>query len=225
MLSQLIAYARGIAARRRVAAEADEELAFHLQREIEANQARGLPAADARRMALSALGGLPQTAEAVRDVRSTWVDATWRDVRHAVRSLRATPAFTGVALAVLTLSIGASTAIFSVVDAVILRNLPFREADRLVAVGERNLKSGPDGNLNLVAPQNFLDWREQQRAFTGLAAVGYASISLKPESEHEPETLEAQAVTSDFFPVSAARRSSAGRSPPRTRRTDARSSR
>ena len=101
----------------------------------------------------------------------------------------------------LTLSIGASTAIFSVVDAVILRPLPFPEADRLVSVGELNVKTGSDWGLNIVAPQNFLDWREQQTAFTGLAAVGYPSVSVKAENGQEPETLETQAVTADFFPV------------------------
>ena len=60
-------------------------------------------------------------------------------------------------------------------------------------------QTGP--GLNLVAPQNFLDWRAQQTAFTGLAAIGYASVSLKAEGGQEPETLEAQAVTADFFPV------------------------
>jgi putative ABC transport system permease protein len=201
MLSRLIATARGIAGRRRIEAEADDELAFHLQQEIEANIARGVHPVEARRAALVSLGGLAQTTEAVRDVRTTWVDATWRDVRHGIRSLRATPAFTVVALAVLTLSIGASTAIFSVVDAVVLRGLPFPDADRLVAVGERLIKGGSDREPPLVAPQNFLDWRERQTVFTNIAAIGYASVSVKPEPGQEPETLEAQSVTADFFRV------------------------
>ena len=70
-----------------------------------------------------------------------------------------------------------------------------------MSVGELNIKTGSDWGLDLVAPQNFLDWREQQTAFTGLAAIGYASISVKPETGQEPETLETQAVTADFFPV------------------------
>ena len=69
-------------------------------------------------------------------MRTIWLDLLWRDIRHAIRSLRASPASTAVAFLVLTLSIGATTAIFSVVDAVILRGLPFDESDRLVAVGE-----------------------------------------------------------------------------------------
>lgn len=201
MWSRLIAYACGIARRGRIGAEVDQEMAFHLQQEIDANLARGLSPGEARRTALRDFGGVTQATEAVRDVRTMWLDAAWRDVRYGVRSLGATPAFTVVALTVLTLSIGASTAIFSVVDAVILRGLPFHEADRLVSVGELNVKTGSDWGLDLVAPQNFLDWREQQTAFTGLAAIGYSSISVRPEPGQEPETLETQAVTADFFPV------------------------
>ena len=83
------------------------------------------------------------------------------------RALRATPAFTIVALAVPTLSIGATTAIFSVVDAVVLRALPFGDGDRLVAVGELDGGSPPTTDLHEVAPQNFLDWRAQQRCSPG----------------------------------------------------------
>jgi putative ABC transport system permease protein len=201
MLSRLIAHARGIARRGRIGAELDDELAFHLQQEVEANIARGLSPAEARRVALRDFGGVTQTTEAVRAVRTMWPEAAWRDIRYAIRSLRATPAFTIVALMVLTLSIGAATAIFSVVDAVILRGLPFHEADRLVSVGELNVKTGSDWGLDLVAPQNFIDWREQQTAFTGLAAIGYGGVTLKAENGREPETLETQSVTADFFPV------------------------
>ena len=174
MLARLVAYVRGIARRRRISAEVDDELRFHVEQEIEAHVARGVSPGEARRMALRDLGGMTQTTEAVRDVRTIWLDLLWRDARHAVRSLRATPAFTAVALVVLTLSIGATTAIFSVVDAVILRGLPFDESDRLVAVGELNIKEASSDSLNRAAPQNFLDWRDRQDVFTGLAAVGYA---------------------------------------------------
>ena len=201
MLERLLGYARGIAARRRHESEADEELAFHLEHEIDANLQRGMPPAEARRVALAALGGLTQTSERIREVRRTPLDTLWRETRHAVRALWATPAFTLVALVVLTLSIGASTTIFSVVDAVVLRGLPFPEAHRIVAIAEPPLKGASDHDAHLVSPQEFLDWHAQQTVFTGLAAVGYSSISLKPEDGHEPETLETQAVTADFFNV------------------------
>lgn len=201
MFGRSFAYVRGVIGRRATNAEAEEELAFHLQQEFDANVARGMSPAEARRAAAIALGGVSQSLEAIRDVRTTSFDALWRDVRHGARSLAATPSFTVVALAVLTLSIGATTAIFSVVDGVVLRALPFPDADRLVAVGERHVKSDWETGSRGVAPQNFRDWRAQQSVFSGLAAIGYASISVGAEPGGEPETLEAQAVTSDFFPV------------------------
>jgi putative ABC transport system permease protein len=201
MFARLVAYVRGIARRRRISAEAEDELRFHVEQEIAAHIARGVSPAEARRMALRDLGGLTQVTQAVRDVRMIWLDLLWRDARHAVRSLRRTPAFTSVALAVLTLSIGATTAIFSVVDAVILRGLPFPESDRLVAVGELNVKDSAPPPLNLTTPQTFLDWRDQQDVFTGLAAVAYAEISLRREGNALPENLRAQRLTADFFTV------------------------
>jgi putative ABC transport system permease protein len=201
MLARVIAYVRGIAYRRRINAEVDDELRFHLEQEIEAHVARGVPPAEARRLALRDFGGPAQTREAVFDVRTIWLDLVWRDVRDAVRALRAAPAFTAVALTVLTLSIGATTAIFSVVDAVILRRMPFPDSDRLVAVGERNVKGQSRAALNLTTPQTFLDWRDQQDVFTGVAAVAYAEISLKREGDALPENLRAQRVTADIFSV------------------------
>jgi hypothetical protein len=126
MWNRLIAYARGLARRRQVESEASDELEFHLQQEMDAHLARGMSPSEARRTALRDLGGMTQATEAVRAVRTTWLDGLWRDIRHGIRALGATPAFTTVALAVLTLSIGATTAIFSVVDAVMLRGLPSR---------------------------------------------------------------------------------------------------
>lgn len=128
------------------------------------------------------------------------------DLRYAVRSLRSTPGFTAVALIVITLGIGATTAIFSVVDAVVLRALPFDEHDRLVAVGER-LAPGPlrPGNsdpfqLSAVAPQNYLDWKAQQQVFESMAAVAYGSYAVQ-EPGAPPEELRAIRITAGFFDV------------------------
>ncbi len=103
------------------------------------------------------------------------------DIRTSVRSLRSTPTLTIVALLVLTLGIGASTAIFSVVDAVVLRGLPFDEHDRLVAVGERRAPRpdspmlatpNPDpAAVSSSAPQNYMDWAKQQTVFESIAAI------------------------------------------------------
>jgi predicted permease len=126
-------------------------------------------------------------------------DALAQDVRHAVRSLRATPALTVTVLLVLTLGIGASTAIFSVVDAVALRALPFDGADRLIAVAETNTKSGRVASPQM---QDFFDWHARQDVFAGLAAIApYQGVTLNGGAGRAPEILAGQAITADFFPV------------------------
>lgn len=128
------------------------------------------------------------------------------DIKAAWRSLRASPGFSAAALLVLTLGIGATTAIFSVVDAVVLRALPFDEHDRLVAVGERHARPAPpvEGRdpdaLSSVAPQNYMDWTAEQQVFEAIAAVGSGWLTLRLPGT-EPESLVPQRVTASFFDV------------------------
>jgi putative ABC transport system permease protein len=129
------------------------------------------------------------------------------DLKAAVRSLRSSKSFTMAAVIVLTLGIGASTAIFSVVDAVVLRGLPFDEHDRLVAVGERQRQSrraigdtrDPDA-LASAAPQNYMDWAAQQQVFASIAAIASGWLTLR-EPGAEPESLVPERVTAGFFDV------------------------
>src|SRR5713226_6827831 len=103
MFEPLIASLRGLARRRAIRVELDEEVQFHLEQHIAANVRHGMSLAEATRMARIEFGGLAQTREAVGDVRATWMDAVWRDVRLAVRLLRKEPTFTvtvGATLAV-----------------------------------------------------------------------------------------------------------------------------
>jgi putative ABC transport system permease protein len=127
------------------------------------------------------------------------------DLRAALRSLRSSSALTVVALVVLMLGIGATTAIFSVVDAVVLRGLPFDEHDRLVAVGGRMATARPDPardplQLTVAAPQNYVDWAAQQQVFESIAAFGFSAFTLR-EPGLEPESLGALRVTAGFFEV------------------------
>ena len=129
------------------------------------------------------------------------------DLLGAVRSLRSHRGFTIAALIVLTLGIGATTAIFSVVDAVVLRGLPFEEHDRLVAVGQRPAVTPTSGALSrdparlmFVAPQNYSDWAAQQQVFESMAAIASGWLTLRLPGV-EPESLVPQRVTADFFKV------------------------
>ncbi len=130
------------------------------------------------------------------------------DLKAAFRALRSSKTFTAVALGVLTLGIGATTAIFSVVDAVVIRGLPFDEHDRLVAMGQRTVpKPGapisPTADPQAVgsfAPQNYLDVSAQQQVFEAVAAVAGGAATLR-EPGAEPEEIRTQRVTSAFFAV------------------------
>jgi len=120
----------------------------------------------------------------------------WRDLRYAVRSLRNAPGFTIVTVAVLAVGIGANSAMFSLVDAALVRPLPFTQPDRLVMLWER----APRFAHNRVSPLNFLDWSEQQRAFASVAAIAGGGRTLT-SSGGEAERIPGQAVTSQFFDV------------------------
>src|SRR3954465_11651121 len=98
----------------------------------------------------------------------------WRDLRYAARSLRRAPGFTAVTVLVLAAGIGANSAMFSLVDAALLRPLPFAQSDRLVMLWEQ----GPRSPHNRVSPLNFLDWSEQQQAFESIAAIAGGSRTL-----------------------------------------------
>jgi putative ABC transport system permease protein len=126
------------------------------------------------------------------------------DFVNAVRSLRSSPTFTAVAMVVLALGIGAGTAVFSVVDAVVLRGLPFDEHDRLAVVLEYDPKRATTFGGGSTTTQSYLDWREQQQSFEGLAAVGSTSFRIRNE-QGEPADARGLRVTSEFFRVMRAR--------------------
>ena len=122
-----------------------------------------------------------------------------QDLRHGVRLLGKAPGFSATALVTLALGIGATTAIFSVVDAVLLKPLPFREPDRLVAIWEKKL--GQKQQKIFVAVGNFLEWSRQSRTLEGLAAIQETHVNLTggPNGHMEPEELKGERATAGLF--------------------------
>ena len=132
-----------------------------------------------------------------RDLHAlTGMDTFARDIRFAFRLLRKSPGFTLLALAALALGIGANTAIFSVVDAVLLRPLPFAEPGRLVAVWEQMPRTRKP---NVVNPQNFKDWEARNRSFENMAA--YIDTTMNLTGDGNPQEVDGAYVTRQFFPV------------------------
>jgi putative ABC transport system permease protein len=178
----------------------DDEIRFHVEQQIEKNVRSGMAPDEARRQALVRFGGVAQTRERTRDqLRIAFVDTFARDVRYGFRSLRRHPGFTAMAVLSLAIGIGANTAIFSVVNAVMLRPLPYVDAHRLVRLWESNQKIGR-ARSSVSAP-NFLDWRAHVHAFTSLAAVSNAGGSFATMSGAGAEIVRGAAVTAEFLPV------------------------
>ena len=123
------------------------------------------------------------------------METFWQDVKYGVRMLVKTPGFTLVAVLTLALGIGANTAIFSVVHAVLLERLPYKNPDRLVFVWEHNLKRGRE--TNVVGPANFVRWREQAQSFEQLAAFSEWPANITGTGE--PERVPIGYVTANFF--------------------------
>jgi predicted permease len=176
----------------------DDELAFHLAQRADKNHAAGMDATEARQSARRQLGNTTSIKEDTRNLRTfPSAENFAHDLRYGSRTLIKAPLFALIAIATLALGIGASTAIFSVVNSVLLRPLPFAQPDQLVQVWETDLKVGADRNV--VNPINFLDWTEQNRSFTGMTAI--VSDSTKLGLGQEPLQVPAVLVSPQFFSV------------------------
>jgi putative ABC transport system permease protein len=200
MLRGIVLRLRALFAKRGAEMEFDEEMRHHLELETEKNLGLGLPPDEAARRARLAFGGAESTREAHRDARGVrWLEDFLADVRYALRSLRRSPVLAAAAILTLALGIGANTAIFSAVNAVILRPLPFPGADRLVMLWEQNPEKG--WYKNVVAPANMLDWKEQVGAFTDVMAWADWHPKFTLSGEGRPRLLDGAMVTGNFFSV------------------------
>ena len=187
---------RGIAGRDGVERGLSEEIRFHIDQQTDKNLRAGMAPAEARRQALIRFGGVERVKEATRDeFRANLLEDFFRDIRYGIRALRRTPGFTAVATLTLALGIGANTAIFSVVNTVLLKPLSYPDADRLVFVWERNTAIGKDRDV--VAPPNYFDWKSRNAVFEHLGAYRYGGFSLTGSGE--PESLTAVTMSSSLF--------------------------
>ena len=198
MLRRLSRTWRNLVHRGRMESDLDAELRAYVDLITEQKVRSGMSAQEARRAALLESDGVEQVKERVRDVRAgAWIATVWRDVQFGGRLLAKNPGFTLAAVMMLALGIGANTAVFSVVDAVLLRNLPYAQPDRIVAIYEKRVREG--GFRMSVSAPDFLDWREQSTSFESMAAA--LNIQVTWQSEAGAEQVPAGIVSPEFFDV------------------------
>ncbi|MGB6931195.1 MAG: ABC transporter permease [Acidobacteriaceae bacterium] len=183
----------------------NDELQFHLQQQIAENIAHGMTEDEARSAALRTFGN----PTLLRDqARSQWswngLEKFMRDLKYGARTLGRSPGFAIIAILVMALGIGATASLFTIVNAVLLKPLPFRDPGRLVMIYEhfRASTSNSDGfNYNWVAAADYNDWRQHTHSFQDMAAWRYCGFSLTGEHSELPESVAAGAGTSNLFSV------------------------
>ena len=196
------AYFRSLAAkflhRCQVENDIEEELRSHIQHRADDLERSGLARAEAERRARIEFGSRERFKEEAREaLGGNFVETLIMDLRFAFRGLRKSPGFTAVAVLTLALGIGANTALFSVVETVLLRSLPFREPDRLMMLAQRDRQTG--ASMDYFAPTTFFDWRSQNHSFESMSAVDQGQVTLGGHGE--PVQIAAQEVSASFLDV------------------------
>ncbi|MGH9752494.1 MAG: ADOP family duplicated permease [Blastocatellia bacterium] len=188
---------RSIFRRSRIERELDEEFRYHIDRQIEELIAKGMTPEEARNTALRDMGGVERRKEECRDMRRVrWVEDLMQDLRYGLRTLGKSPGFTAVAALTLALGIGANTAIFGVVNAVLLRPLPFKDPEQLVMVWYRAAEAA-GGDHTPLGISDLVDLRAQSRSFADIEA--FAGNIFNYTGGDSPERVMGAAVTARFF--------------------------
>jgi predicted permease len=200
LLRNIASGLRSLFRKERVSRELDEELNGFLDMAAEENMKQGMNRQDALRAVRLERGNLEVTKEAVRSAGwESFVETFWRDLRFALRTLRKSPAFAAVAVLTLTLGIGATASIFSVVDAVLLRRLPYNNASRLVSLYEDRTSTG--FHRRQFTPANFADCKAETAIFEDVAAIDADRFYNLTGNGATPERLSAEGVTHNLFSI------------------------
>lgn len=194
---------RSLLGRRRGENELESELRFHLDQLIEESIAAGVAPDDAQRLALRKMGGIAQLQEECRDMRRVnFVEDLLRDLGYAGRSLRRSPGFAALAVLIMALGIGANTAVFSVVNAVLLKPLSYRDPDRIVTLSSSSSTGAAlTGLSRQISILNFQDWHDQSSSFEAMAYFASRETAVMPGST--AEYAQATRVSPEFFRVFA----------------------
>lgn len=200
MFSDLWFRARTLFRRGRVEGELDEELRFHLERQVEKYVQSGMSGEEAQRRARAEFGGVELAKEECRDARGVnLIESVLQDLRYGLRTLRKNPGFTAVAVLTLALGIGANTAVFTVVNGVLLRPMPFPEPERLVLVS-LTPRGGPFEWQPGVSDRDYLAFREQDQAFERITSFS-SRATANLTGAGDPVQIPVAYVTTDFFPT------------------------
>jgi putative ABC transport system permease protein len=197
-LNILIARLRALFRRKSVLQDIEEELRVHVEMETETNIERGMPPDEAQAAALKTFGNLSRNTERGYDIRGGgWLETLWQDLRFGARMLFKQPGFTAIAVLTLGLGIGANITIFSVVNAVLLRPLPYPDSDRLIflwsAVPKQNIRE------RASAYANVSEWRTQNQSFEDLAVFDPTAVTLTGTAE--PEGVMSVRASANLFPL------------------------
>ncbi len=176
--------------------EIDEELQFHIEQQTQANIASGMTPQESHQQAVIAFAGVERAREQSHEQRPSYIVETLiQDVRYAIRGFRRNPVFTITLIATLTLGIGATTAVFSIVDRILFRSLPYAHADRLVSVGMvHSLES------EFMLGYFYYDWQRNQKPFETLTSEN-ATTGECDLTERNPAQLSCSSVEGNFLPT------------------------
>jgi putative ABC transport system permease protein len=199
--SRIHSWLRATVQRSRVESDMDAELRFHMETYADDLVRSGVAREEALRRARLEFGGIENAKEECREARGVhFAETLLQDLRYGARTMLRSPGFAVTAVLALALGIGANTAIFSVVNAVLLRPLPYDQAERLIQVWHSPpQRSFPGMPTFTVSPANFLDWRKQNHSFEGMAAYGFGRYTLTGSGH--PEAIRMVAATVGLFSI------------------------